>query len=271
MITENNASSILRERFGIDVSVKIESFSGNRTITVWPTDLERTVGFEVVAELKWRSIEIKFVPGSFAKDLVTHMEASDEARRIAFKVFAESLLEKGAKLKLQINNQPYKPDNPSSWPENWNRIEISMRKGSIVFRENIEKDFDKAFPWLESFFGLCISLLPLEPIDDEKRNYENIMEDEGASYTVTTTRYERSSINRAACIEVYGTTCKVCSMNFGNCYGRIGEGYIHVHHKIPLSEIDDSYTVNPREDLIPVCPNCHAMLHKKNLLTLLKN
>lgn len=32
--------------------------------------------------------------------------------------------------------------------------------------------------------------------------------------------------------------------------------------KIPLSEIKNEYTVDPITDLIPVCPNCHAMLHR---------
>lgn len=263
MLTENDASSILGERFGIDVSVDIESFHGNRTITVWPSDLERTAGFKVLAELKWRSVEIKFVPGSFARGLVNSMEASDEDQHAAFKIFAESLLEKGADLNLQINNQSFKPDKPSDWPESWNSIEISMRKGQIVLGEDIGNDIEKVFPWVVSFFGLCISLLPLEPISDSHQDHAHVIVEEGASYTVKTTRYERSSLNRAACIEIYGTTCKVCSMDFEESYGEIGKGYIHVHHKIPLSEIDDSYTVNPKEDLIPVCPNCHAMLHKR--------
>lgn len=263
MFTEKEACSIINERFGIDVSVSINNYSGNRTITVRPSDLERTIGFEVLAELKWRSIEVKFVPDSFAKDLVSYMETSDNDQRAAFKVFAESLLEKRAELKLQINNQSYEPDKPSDWPESWENIEISMRKGPIVLEEDVKKDIEKVFPWVVSFLGLCVSLLPLEPIEDESRYYENVVEEEGASYTVTSTRYERSSLNRAACIEVYGTTCSVCSVNFGNFYGKIGDGYIHVHHKIPLSEIDDTYIVNPREDLIPVCPNCHAMLHKR--------
>ncbi|MGZ0084928.1 HNH endonuclease [Caldibacillus thermoamylovorans] len=40
---------------------------------------------------------------------------------------------------------------------------------------------------------------------------------------------------------------------------------MEVHHLIPLSEIGEQYTVNPFDDLRPVCPNCHAMLHRGNL------
>ncbi|WP_373195833.1 HNH endonuclease [Enterococcus faecium] len=46
-------------------------------------------------------------------------------------------------------------------------------------------------------------------------------------------------------------------------YGEIGKEYIHVHHEKELSMIDESYEVAPIEDMKPVCPNCHAMIHRK--------
>jgi len=45
-------------------------------------------------------------------------------------------------------------------------------------------------------------------------------------------------------------------------YGEMGKDFIHVHHLIELSSISKEYSVNPITDLVPVCPNCHAMLHK---------
>jgi predicted HNH restriction endonuclease len=47
-------------------------------------------------------------------------------------------------------------------------------------------------------------------------------------------------------------------------YGDIGQGFIHIHHLIPLSGIKQDYRLNPETDLIPVCPNCHAMLHRRD-------
>ncbi|WP_420822966.1 HNH endonuclease [Vibrio variabilis] len=55
----------------------------------------------------------------------------------------------------------------------------------------------------------------------------------------------------------------MCNINFGEVYGDIGAGFIHVHHVTPLSKIKQEYTVDPVKDLVPVCPNCHAMLHQK--------
>jgi 5-methylcytosine-specific restriction protein A len=50
-------------------------------------------------------------------------------------------------------------------------------------------------------------------------------------------------------------------MSFEECYGEIGKGFIHVHHKKPLAACRGSYQLDPEKDLVPVCPNCHAMLH----------
>ncbi|MDF4434455.1 HNH endonuclease [Vibrio parahaemolyticus] len=87
---------------------------------------------------------------------------------------------------------------------------------------------------------------------------------EGASVSIKVNRFERNPRARAACISHYGAVCKVCNINFSNIYGDIGAGFIHVHHVKPISEINEEYIVDPVTDLIPVCPNCHAMLHRKN-------
>lgn len=84
---------------------------------------------------------------------------------------------------------------------------------------------------------------------------------EGSVQTVTVNRREREPRAREACLEMWGTNCQVCGLDFGKRYGEIGEGFIHVHHLNPLSESGKQKTT-PVEDLRPVCPNCHAMLHQ---------
>ena len=84
---------------------------------------------------------------------------------------------------------------------------------------------------------------------------------EGAVLQVLVNAYERDPDARLACIENYGTSCCICGFNFGQAYGPKVEGFIHVHHLVPLSEARGEYTVDPIADLRPVCPNCHAVLH----------
>jgi len=84
---------------------------------------------------------------------------------------------------------------------------------------------------------------------------------EGAKRQISINAYERSPGARKACIEHHGSTCAVCEFDFGAMYGENFAGFIHVHHLTPLSKVKKSYEVNPKEDMIPVCPNCHAVIH----------
>lgn len=85
---------------------------------------------------------------------------------------------------------------------------------------------------------------------------------EGALRRITVNAYERDANARSACIAHFGTNCRVCGIGFCATYGELGSGFIHVHHTRPLAEVRSGYAVDPQRDLIPVCPNCHAMLHR---------
>lgn len=85
---------------------------------------------------------------------------------------------------------------------------------------------------------------------------------EGAVKQIIVNKYERSSIARQKCIEYHGCKCSVCGIDFEEKYGDLGKGFIHVHHIVPLNKIGREYVVDYKNDLIPVCPNCHAMLHR---------
>jgi 5-methylcytosine-specific restriction enzyme A len=86
---------------------------------------------------------------------------------------------------------------------------------------------------------------------------------EGATRQVTVNLYERNAEARTICINYYGTSCSVCGFKFEGTYGKMGTGFIHVHHIKPLAEIRKGYKLNPIKDLRPVCPNCHAMIHQR--------
>jgi 5-methylcytosine-specific restriction protein A len=84
---------------------------------------------------------------------------------------------------------------------------------------------------------------------------------EGRAYEVRLTKYERNGDARKKCIERYGAKCFICGFDFYEKYKGINEGFIHVHHIVPISKIGKEYSVNPIKDLRPVCPNCHAVIH----------
>ena len=86
---------------------------------------------------------------------------------------------------------------------------------------------------------------------------------EGAQKTILQNKYERNPKARARCIAVHGSACKLCGFDFGIAFGEEFSGKIEVHHIKPISEIGGEYVVDPVRDLVPVCPNCHMMLHSK--------
>jgi 5-methylcytosine-specific restriction enzyme A len=85
---------------------------------------------------------------------------------------------------------------------------------------------------------------------------------EGASKQILVNAYERNRVAREQCLQHHGYSCCVCEFSFEQIYGPLGKGYIHVHHLVPFSEIKAQYVVDPIKDLLPICPNCHAMIHR---------
>lgn len=96
--------------------------------------------------------------------------------------------------------------------------------------------------------------------DDGKSNSEGLVE--GAVSSKLVKVYERNRGARLACISRWGWQCFVCDFDFQAIYGELGKEFIHVHHLKPISEMGGEYRLDPEKDLRPVCPNCHAMLHR---------
>jgi predicted HNH restriction endonuclease len=92
---------------------------------------------------------------------------------------------------------------------------------------------------------------------------ENSTYSEGSVQRILVNRYERDVNARADCIDRYGTTCHICGFDFAEMYGEVMAGFIHIHHLKPLAKVGIGYRVDPTTDLRPVCPNCHAVLHRR--------
>lgn len=104
-------------------------------------------------------------------------------------------------------------------------------------------------------FGSVVRPLP-EEVAAASGSYS-----EGSLRQVTVNRYERNQLARRRCLEVHGTVCCVCRIDLATIYGPTADGLVHVHHLVPLADVGDSSKVDPERDLIPVCPNCHAVIH----------
>lgn len=127
-------------------------------------------------------------------------------------------------------------------------------------------DYTDRLPTSQSAIVVTEAMLgsELAVVGDIFRLPEEIVDqpfNEGNVKRVEVNRYERDPAARKACISIHGTKCCICEFDFEAVYGEIGRGFIHVHHLRPLSECGPGYIVDPREDLRPICPNCHAVVH----------
>lgn len=138
--------------------------------------------------------------------------------------------------------------------------------------------------WFQNFRQRCGNFQRMKGLNDEDselleeaadlvhREYLDTLETEesyvsyveGVWSKVLVNRYERNSDAREKCILAHGTVCSACGFDFELKYGALGKGFIHIHHLVPIASCGGAYTVDPIIDLTPVCPNCHAMLHKRN-------
>ena len=82
---------------------------------------------------------------------------------------------------------------------------------------------------------------------------------EGGVQRVSVNKHERDPRNRKAAIRKHGVRCFGCRMEMAEVYGKIAEGFIHIHHVVPLSEMKGARP--DIEDLVPLCPNCHSIVH----------
>lgn len=96
--------------------------------------------------------------------------------------------------------------------------------------------------------------------------FEDIKEEEfceGKERTRIQTYYERNPKLRAEALKYHGTKCIACGFDFHILYGEHGNGFIEIHHLYPLSSYNGEETVNPKTDMVPLCSNCHRMIHRK--------
>lgn len=103
----------------------------------------------------------------------------------------------------------------------------------------------------------------LEFLNSHELESEDKKYSDGKSIIVKHVRYERNPKNRKKAIQIHGCICSVCQMDFNVKYGKeLAQDYIEVHHILPLSKTKQK-EIDPSRDLVPVCSNCHRMLHRR--------
>jgi HNH endonuclease len=146
------------------------------------------------------------------------------------------------------------------------RLDKQTLRGVRELSLSSAAQLDKLLPEMQLLFEGVLGSVALGSINESLLDEERVKRlYEGGVKSVIVNVYERNSMARQLCIEYYGWQCYICGFDFCKKYGEVGKEFIHVHHLLPVSQIGERYTVDPIKDLRPVCPNCHAIIHRRKL------
>ena len=250
---------VIADRVGLDATARIENNADGTVLTITPSDLHPNDGFSVQLKFGWRSVEANVVPGLFSGHLLGRMgECGVEARHI-FATIASALIASRKRILMRVNGTEVSAADPMTWPQNWIKFELTLKSTPIVVEDADQAQqermvLDLAIPVLH----MMVALIGVEETD-----LLTLGEFEGKPSESSSRRYERSRLNREACVQLKGWRCLSCGFDFAETYGPLGMGYIEVHHINPLSTLNGGYRVNVATELVPLCANCHAMAHRE--------
>ena len=264
----------LERAYDIPFDVTDSKYYLDQCYTIKPHNEDKEL-FEIKAKFKNQlRLIIEVTPEKYAAFSITDMASSPIEKKKVFSEAARQLKIRRAKIEFFINDQLCDVETPEAWPKEWNSYRLRVTKSPICAEEDQLDEAGIASSWVAIIVGMFLSLLNVTETTNTKFM-------EGGVKKIEVNRYERNPVNRELCLSSNGYRCKVCNFDFQETYGELGRHFIHVHHIVPISEKETAYIIDPINDLIPVCPNCHAMLHQttpplvpeelKSLLAQVKN
>ena len=219
-----------------------------------PCDLPPTIGFTVDVGVGWRSLEARFTPGSFAADLVRAMESSDAQQRMGFRIFA------GAAQGWDKSGFPGRWSLPRS-----SLARVAKRMGFLRFvdaakqfavgreregRRRATAGLDLPLRWA----GRCSLASRACRTAGDRRG--------GRCRRRSRLEAVRAFTHQSGCVH-RNSGCVLRRVRDGlRCDLRRGRRRVHPRSSCSLCSHGRTRNGDrSRRDLVPVCPNCHAMLH----------
>lgn len=188
-------------------------------------------------------------PQKYGKQFVDIINSSNKEKRQIFVEYWANLGE--TKVALKVNGSNVSMNSFVENQQKWNSF--SLRYSISPFYEKVEDREHNILYAASSIIAMILSIC----------EYSIIGYEEGAQVLTLSQKYERNPINRRLCLINKGYKCTVCGFDFEKSYGTIGKNFIEVHHSLPVSMMEENHIVDPIKELFPLCPNCHAMIHKK--------
>ena len=213
-------------------------------------------GFRVRVADNYMAWDAQVVLDDLSLKLVKVMGDRAKLREIEFRGAIDSIRNSSQSCEVFLSGAPI---GSNELPSEWSDFEAKITVGFAI-ESRLEKLVDILI------FAISIPLVLLQedlpPVTLTLTNGEAQLE--GEKSTVLQNKYERSRFNRAMCLRAHGFRCMACGDKLSNKYGVVAQELVHVHHIKPVSTLGGATLVDPIKDLVPLCPNCHNVIHRTN-------
>lgn len=244
----------LSRALGIELVDSKAQKQSNYTFALRIKNLPQPYGFEVRVQQSLMSTKAQLFLDSFPRDLLMMCKSAFANRKEEVKSIITAAESLGISTQILVDGR----DSYDGFEESpWDVLEVTLHKKF----ENYEEAANCLKLTVLMIFSIMIPLITEESenlLEEVSVNYQ----EEGQKTSIIVNKYERSRVNRAIALEIHGFVCAACGLRMADLYGPIGEGVIHVHHLEPVSNMETPRVLNPATDLIPLCPNCHTVVHR---------
>ena len=254
---ENEIKTTLVSLTGINISESPINKNRN-AFTFWFDDVsqQESPSFKITAEgLHRHKIEVKM--GLATQPLIEQIQKASESQLSLAGDFISLVEKNGFHIKLNILDSSH-----INLLAPGDQAFIAYKKGIKEHTSN-KSIFETSKNAMAPIMTAVAELIGYEEtvmFNEKVTTLDSEME--GTVATKTISIRERSRRNRQICLGFHGEVCGICGLDPIALYGDAGS-IIEVHHKQPLAILDNPLLFNPKEDLIPLCPNCHRAVHTK--------
>jgi 5-methylcytosine-specific restriction enzyme A len=253
--TTDRIRGILQTRTGIDAHVSLSKFNGRESIVAVLSAYTSQGGpVFTLSPSGLRRHKVSFRFGNYSKPCICQINqfANKEQH-----ILARALIDE---IRTSCDVKVHEINKEGEWviSEDFN---IVATRGGIQNQYDLHEIMKTVEKVLAPLIGAIVELIGHDDVSNSC-NPETGAE-EGARNYYFLSRYERNPRNRMLCLQIHGEVCAVCDYDPRSDYGDHHGDILEVHHIVPLSSLTQPNTYNPRDDLIPLCPNCHRAIHRQ--------
>ena len=261
MISISSLTETLSAELGLEIFVVEDKETPSRPYSFRFAGLDRGKSFSLEVSRSWKTTQVNFQADSFAGELLLFIREQVKSREAQLISLIDSNQNSYSSIQFLVDGVSLRGNVEEKNEDNSLRFEVGVLTSDSSIEYGILNKQEESL--CRFAITLFASILPVKKIAFRSAD-EVLGFPEGAVSQVLVNKYERDPKNRSAAIAIHGKSCLACGFNYTDFYGELGDEYIVVHHVVPVSKIGPDYDINPSTDLVTLCANCHAMVHRQD-------